>query len=85
MALVTCLECGIVRFRAAGALDFARSGGSFRPGKGFPAFPEHESRNAEIDDDGDDTDNEVDVAGALKHFNQLRSHFRSADGAERHD
>ena len=41
--------------------------------------------NADIDDDGDDADNEVDVAGALKHFDQLRADFRAADRADGHD
>src|SRR5438128_10039251 len=58
---------------------------SLREGERFPAFPEHESRNAEIDDDGNDADNEVDVTGSFERLNQLRTHFRTGDGANCHE
>ena len=55
------------------------------PAEGFRAFPEHESRNAEIDDDRNDADNEVDVTGSFERLNQLRAHFRAGDGADCHE
>ena len=52
---------------------------------GFPALPDHEKRDAEIDHDGNDADHEVDVAFSFQELNQLRADFGAADGAEGHD
>src|SRR2546430_17647885 len=48
-------------------------------------FPNHESGNAAIDGDGNDTDDKIDVAGAFQHLNQLRAHFRATHRPDRHD
>src|SRR4029077_4828836 len=38
-----------------------------------------------VNDDRDDADDQIDVAGALQHLNQLRADFRAANRADGHD
>ena len=50
-----------------------------------PRFPNHEARNAEVDRDGNNAHDEIHVARALQHLDQLRADFRAAHGPDRHD
>ena len=48
------------------------------------ALPEHEDRNAKIDENGDPADDGVHIACTLKCLNGLRTSFRAADGSKSH-
>src|ERR1700736_861849 len=49
------------------------------------SFPQHESRNGNVDNDRDNAYDKVHVARALQHLNELRATFGAADRAKGHD
>src|ERR1700736_5284551 len=54
-------------------------------GQRFPALPNHKGGDAQIDGDRNDAHNQVNVACAFQHLNQLRAHFRSSNCSNGHD
>src|SRR5258708_14615375 len=49
------------------------------------AFPPHKRRDAQINDDGDDAHDKIDVAGAFQDLDRLRPDFRPYDGSHSHN
>ena len=76
------LESGRVLFRLRA---FDGPFGQARLRQSLAAFPHHERGNAEINHDGNNANDQIDVAGPFQHLNQLRADFRPADRADRHD
>src|SRR5437588_8969964 len=66
-------------------VGFRRQLASLLAGQRAPAFPNHEKRNAAVDNNRHDADDEIDVSAALQHFDELRTHFSPANGADSHD
>ena len=79
-------ETPIVSFRRPAPVDFAPALQIvFARTRVFQLSQSMNIEMLDVDDDRNDADDEVDVAGALKHSNQLRADFDAGNGAERHD
>ena len=84
MAVVTCLNAESSAL-ATSAVDFGLALDRFCRARVFQLSQSMKAEMLTIDDDRNDADNEVDVASAFKHLNQLRTHFRAGDSANCHD
>ena len=51
----------------------------------FPAFPYHERRNPDVNNDRDDANHEIDVTGTFQGLDHLRADFSPHNGSAGHD